>query len=223
METTQLSWFAHVRGVLVGIHLLAVTLLALPAPQGGMNRANWADPAVQDELAAWTARLNDWGIAVTQPELEEQLWEAASNYMRVRREVLRPIRPYESYCGTGQSWRMFVAPHRYPAQLHIDVEEGEWRPVYVERDPFHRWQARQLDSYRFRSVIFRLGWESYYEEYRQFVDWLAILASKDFPKATRLRVRFAKYRILSPDEVRARNWTDVRFVLEETRNLKALR
>ena len=59
--------------------------------------------------------------------------------------MLRPFGRYYAYCGTGQSWRMFVAPHRHPTALHVDVRErGEWRPAYVERDPHHRWLGRVL-------------------------------------------------------------------------------
>jgi hypothetical protein len=42
----------HIRTVLVTLHLIAITLLALPAPEGGMDRQSWQNPTVQEELHA---------------------------------------------------------------------------------------------------------------------------------------------------------------------------
>ncbi|HZT79797.1 MAG TPA: hypothetical protein VFA26_06235 [Gemmataceae bacterium] len=217
-------WFPHLRGLLVALHLLAVTLLALPAPEGGMDRATWKDPTVQDELAAWAGRLDGWGVHVTPPELEDRLWQFSADYMHARETVLRPFGPYYEYCGTYQSWRMFVAPHRYPTRLHIDVHEhGEWRPAYVERDAQHDWLGRQLDSYRFRSAIFRFGWHGYERDYGRFADWVAGHAARDFPDADRVRVRLAKYRTLSPEEVREGREPEVEFVQPVERRLEGRR
>jgi hypothetical protein len=197
-------WFAHIRRVFVALHLVAITLMALPAPEGGMDRAAWRDPTVQDELSAWTDRLNQCHIAVTRPELEDLLWRAGVDYMNARDKVLRPFGLYYELCGTAQSWRMFVAPHRYPARLEIDIDQGGgWRPVYIERDRQHDWLGRQLDSYRFRSVIFRFEWPGYENDYQRFADWVAAKAGRDFPEAQAVRIRLFKYRTLSPDELRA--------------------
>ena len=67
-----LGWFAHVRGLLIAVHLFAITALALPSAGEGMARWTWQDPTVQDEFAAWTARLNRCGIAITEPEFEDE-------------------------------------------------------------------------------------------------------------------------------------------------------
>lgn len=194
----------QVRAALVAIHLVIITALALPAPEGGLNRNAWKDPTVQGELQAWAETLNSWGIEVTPPELEEQLWRAANTYMTARGTVLSPVLPYCEYCGTDQGWRMFVAPHRHPTTLHIEIaENGEWRPVYIERDPTHDWRGRQLDSYRFRSVVFRLGWPGYEGEFDRLAHWVARQAATDFPGAERIRVRLVRSRTRSPEEVRS--------------------
>jgi hypothetical protein len=198
---------AHWRALFVLFHLVAVTLMALPAPEGAMDRANWADPTVQAEIAVWARRLS-----VPPADLEEALWRFATRYTAARDRVLAPFGPYYEWCGTEQSWRMFVAPHRHPTRLHVDVREGgEWRAVFVERDREHAWLARQLCSYRFRSLTFRFGWPSYAGEYRSFADWLAHQAARDFPDADRVRVRMFRFRTPSPAEVRAGRPVEGRF------------
>jgi hypothetical protein len=204
----------QIRAALVALHVIVITLLALPAPEGGMDRNAWKNPTVQGELRAWTDSLNACGIDITQPELEDRLWHAANAYMNARGTVLGPLSPYCEYCGTDQSWRMFVAPHRYPTTLHIAIAEGgAWRPAYVERDPRYTWLARQLDSYRFRSVAFRLGWPGYEGEFDRLAHWVARRAANDFPDAGRVRVSLVKSRTRSPEEVRAGAATETEVVL----------
>lgn len=169
-----------------------------------MNRAAWRDPTVQDEFDAWAGRLGAVGVHWTSQELQDHTWVFANSFMHARDRVLKPFKQYYTYCGTYQSWRMFVAPHRYPSRLWISVEQaGRWEPVYVERDGARTWKAAQLDHDRFRSVIFRVGWPQYAKTHDQFADWLAKAAREDFPAATRLRVEFWKQRSPTPAEARA--------------------
>ncbi|MCI0702625.1 MAG: hypothetical protein L0241_16195 [Planctomycetia bacterium] len=188
----------HIRAVLITAHLVAVTLMSIPAPDGAFDRNAWKDPTVQSEFAAWAKTLD-----TTPEELEERVWNLSRSYMDTRNEVLAPFGRYYHYCGTGQSWRMFVAPHRHPSTLHIDIREGgNWRPVYIERAPQHRWLGRVLDSYRFRSVIFRFGWPAYEGEFEEFTRWIASRAAHDFPDAESVRVRLYKAPSPSPEEAR---------------------
>jgi len=202
------GWVAQGRAVFVMVHLIAVILMAIPAPAGGMKKNAWADPTVQAEFAAWTARFNALGAGITQEEFEAQLWEFALGFMKVRTEVLKPFQPYYHWCGTWQTWRMFIAPHRYPAQLHIEVMEGsggtdrEWKTVYVARSSEHDWLKAQLDQERMRSAMFRYGWSSYRRTYGEFADWVARRAAVEFPEASLVRLRMWKQRTRSPEEVR---------------------
>lgn len=196
---------AHVRAALIALHLFAITLMAIPAPDGGMNRSAWADPTVQGEFQAWSGRLNALGIDVDPPALEAWAWEFAQRWVSGREAVLAPFMPYYRHCGTWQSWRMFVAPHRYPTRLHIDVQEGgAWRPVYASRSTEHRWRAHQLDHDRTHAAVFRFGWRHFRRHYQQFGQWIASRAAEDFPDAERVRIRFWKFRTASPEEVRER-------------------
>jgi len=219
-----LGWFAHLRAFLIALHLMAITLLALPAAGEGLSRWAWQDPTVQEELADWTARLNRWGYPVTQAEFEDDLWNVASAYESARGRPVALFGHYYGLCGTFQSWRMFAGPHRYPSRLLIDVDEdGTWRPVYVQRDPEHAWLARQLDHYRMRPFLYRLSWYLYaeFDDFSQLSHWVARQAAHDFPQAGRVRVRFFKFHTPTPADARAGRAITGEFVPEMVLSLEA--
>lgn len=192
-----MSVWPQVRGVLVALHVAAVIAMATPSAESGMKRSAWKDPTVQEEFRAWNARFAAVGWRMTQDQLEERLWTFATRYEALRSAVVRPFERYGRYVGANQSWRMFVAPHRYPTRLHIDLEEnGVWRPIYIERSPDATWNREALDHDRMRSAIFRFGWSQYKRSYEAFADWVARRAALDFPDATRVRVRM--YKVQSP-------------------------
>lgn len=208
---------AHLTATLVLLHLVAVTLMAIPAPGGGMARSSWKDPTVQAELQAWHQTLSPLLPGVDAAQFEEGLYAFASRYMKARGAVLKPFAPYYRYAGTVQSWRMFVAPHRYPARLRIEVERGgAFETVYLARDAEADWLASHLDHDRWRSAIFRFAWKSYRRHYEAFGRWVADRAREDFPDATRVRLSFDKYRTPSPEEVREDRRPPAERILERT-------
>ena len=198
------QFWPHLRALLILMHVVTVVLMALPSPEGGMNRKAWADPTVQGEFEAWAGRLSAMGIVTTTSELDDSLWKLAVAYMARRKAVLAPLQPYYRYCGTDQPWRMFVAPHRNPARLHVEVEvQGAWQTVYVARSRDYRWMANYLDSERFRAALFRYAWIQHQSTYRRFGEWLARHAATDFPEATRLQTWWERFRTLPPEQIRA--------------------
>ena len=122
-------------------------------------------------------------------------------------QILAPFERYYDYCGTTQSWRMFAGPHFYPSRLEIAVgEENAWQWVEIERRPQVDWLANKLDHYRLRPALYRFGWYQYvegYDDFRQFAEWIARQAARDFKEARQVRVRLVKRRTPSPEEVRA--------------------
>ncbi len=215
-----MSAWRHVRTLLVLAHMLAISLMAFPAPSGGMNRSAWKDPSVQAEFKAWRQRLAGWGYELTAEQFEEELWQVASTYMGARTAVLQPLNPYFMYAGTWQSWRMFVGPHTHPARLRVEVErDGAWELVYEGRSWEHTWNSAIFDHDRMRSAVFRYAWARYARTYPRFVDWVAREAREDFPEATRVRVSFFKYRTRSPAEVRAGVPVEGEVILPKVRTL----
>lgn len=191
--------------VVAALHVLAITIGALPSPAGGLNRADWRQPTVQAEFEAWAGRLRAVGIAVESEALQDRMHAVAVGWYEAHRTLRAPFEPYYRTCGTHQTWRMFIAPHRFPSRLQIRVEEGgAWRVVYEERDPQATWLGHALDHDRMRSAIFRYGWGRKYESsWRGFGDWVAREAAVAFPDAARVELRFASYRTPTPAETRA--------------------
>ncbi len=190
---------AHLLGIFVIVHLAAVLIQAIPDPGIALRRAAWRDPTVQQEFKVWADVLS-----VDADELEERLWVIAKGFTAGRAALAWPFKPYSKYIGVRQPWRMFVAPHRFPTALVIDVhEDNQWRIVYADRSPEYTWRVRYFGHDRMRAAIFRYGWPSYAGTYRGFSRWIAGLAAEDFPDARYVRVRMFRRRSPSPEEVRA--------------------
>lgn len=194
----------QIRGVLVAAHVVAVLLMATPSPSAGLRRSAWKDPTVQAEFKAWNKRFNAMGVDWTQPEMEQHLWDFAVGWDEARTALLKPFTPYGRYLGASQAWRMFVAPHRFPTRLHVDIErDGQWEPVFIERSELYTWREEVFGHDRMRSAVFRFGWSQFKKSWQQFTEWVAVRAAEDFPDATRVRVRMYKYQTLSPQDAAA--------------------
>lgn len=214
----------QIRAALVGAHVLAVLAMATPSPSAGLRRSAWKDPTVQAEFAAWNDRFHALGLDWSEEEMEDRLWDFAVGWDKARGAILTPIAPYGRYLGASQAWRMFVAPHRYPTRLHIELErDGAWESLYIERSAAHAWRREVFDNDRMRSAIFRFGWSQYKKSWVAFADWVAQRAAEDFPDATRVRVRMYKYKTLSPVDAAAGEEPEGRFQQDETRTLSKLR
>jgi hypothetical protein len=201
--TAKPGLFAHLLGVFVIYHLAAVVIQAIPDPGVGLRRSAWREPTVQQEFKVWAEFFSGFGREVTVDELQDRLWALAKGFTEGRAAVAKPFGPYARYVGVRQPWRMFVAPHRFPTALVIDVQEGDtWRVVYADRSPEYTWRARLFSHDRMRAAIFRYGWPGYSGIYRDFSRWIARMAAADFPAASHVRVRMFKRRSPTPEEVR---------------------
>jgi hypothetical protein len=197
----------QIRAVLVALHVLAVFMLAFPAPAGVMQRSAWKDPSVQAEFHIWTDRANALGIGVTKDEFEDFIWELAHGFMDVRNKAIAPAKPYGDYLGVRQDWRMFSAPHRFPTRLHIEIEEnGEWRTLYVERSEEFTWRRSFFEHHRIRRLLFLHGWTQFRRRYEAFGNYIARQAAVEFPDATRVRLSHFKFRSPTPQEAQAGKW-----------------
>lgn len=185
-------------------HIVALILLAIPDAAGpGLRRSAWKNPTVQNELGAWAHRLRAAGWEISKEELEARMWVVAKTWTAWMVAVRAPLQPYTEYAGVRQRWRMFVAPHRHPAKLVIDVEsDGQWTPIYTSRSPDLDWDHWTMDHTRMRSMLFRYAWKEYRRFYRSYARWVARRVFEDFPEASRVRVRWYGFRTPTPEEVR---------------------
>lgn len=198
-------WAEQLLGIFVLYHAAAVVMMSIPDPGAGMVRSAWRDPTVQHEFRVWAATLSSVGAGeVTPAALEERLWAFAVGFVGWRSAIVRPFDLYGDVVGVRQPWRMFVAPHRFPTLLVVELEEaGVWRPIYVDRSAEFTWREGQFSHDRMRAAIFRYGWPRYRRSYEQLAGWIAGQAAVDFPTATRARVLMIKRRTPTPEEVRA--------------------
>jgi hypothetical protein len=198
-------FWAHLRAALIAVHLVAITLMALPNPGSGLQRSAWKDKTVQQEFRVWRGRLAALGWEMTAPEFEDLLWSKATAFYKGRKAVISPFDWYYRYFGAWQSWRMFVAPHRYPARLEIAIDQGDgqWVSIYQARSETLDWNRAQMDHERLRAAVFRYGWPAYQRTWTEFATWAARGVFEDYPEAERVRLRFFKYRSLSPEEAAA--------------------
>jgi hypothetical protein len=204
LAASRRRWLDRLVYAFVTLHVVAITLMAVPSPEGAMDRADWEIPSAQAEFIGWADRLTDWGFTVTPAELKDILWKTAQDYMGVRKWVLAPFAPYYDLCGTRQGWRMFVGPDTTPRRLYIEVRENRrWRPVYVARDPDHNWLGFQLNHEHLRTAVHDMGLYKKGKELGQFAQWVAERAARDFPRADQLRLRLKEFEIPTPEEVRA--------------------
>ncbi len=185
----------HIRAVLVALHVVAITAMALPAvPRTTAMASTWADPTVQEEIRAWAARLH-----LEPAMLEERARRGARHLIQARDAALAPFGPYYRHCGTWQSWRMFVAPHRYPARLEIEVKrDGAWHTLHRAGDPNTTWHRAQVRHVRMRSTAFITAWERYADERSRLADWVARTVAAEDPNASAIRLRYWKQRTPAP-------------------------
>ncbi len=218
-------WWWHLRALFVVFHVLAITLVAVPSVgSSGLNRSAWKQATVQGEFRAWSARLGGMGLEISPSELEERGWAFANAFEGGRRLVLAPFQPYYKYCGTWQSWKMFVAPHRFPTRTEIAVDRGDgFEVVYLARDPALDWHAAWFDHDRFRSTLFRMGWPHFKQPRKHLMDFVAKQAAHDFPDAHRVRVSFLRSETPTPQQTAAGFRPAVTRELQNTRDLTVLR
>lgn len=192
----------HLRALAVSLHLVAITLVAIPSVGSGMNRSAWATPTVQAEFRAWSSRLGALGVSITPDDLERRAWDFAQGYEAARARVLAPFDPYYTYAGTWQTWKMFVAPHLFEGRLMIEVDRGRgWERLYLARDAEADWHRAWFDHDRMRAAVFRYSWAHYRTPRSQMVDWIAKTVAAEEPDARRIRVSFLRARTRTPQEV----------------------
>ncbi len=193
----------HVRALLVGVHLVLITVMALPNPSR-VSEKDLKDPALQEVFADWRGVLDGVGVQLSVDETNDLAIRFANQYMDARAVVLKPFRPYFRYTGASQSWQMFGYLNRSPARLSIEVfTPGEsWTTLYLARDPTYDWRRTLFDSERMRGMMSRYSWKEKKRSYTTFVNWLACAVAREHPDATSIRVSMKQVQIPRPDVFR---------------------
>lgn len=198
----------QLRALFVIFHVLAITLLSIPAPVGGMNEDAFKHPATQASFQSYARALRGLGLDVDVAELESMLWTAGTGYMKTRKAIVAPFVPYLETVGARQGWRMFHSVNREPAWLVVeihtarDLNDGPWQRIYESRSAEHTWRRRQLDQERTRALMSNWSWMSSKKSYLQFGTWLAEQAAADFPQAAWMRTTMEQRVLPGPEALR---------------------
>lgn len=198
----------RLRAIGVAVHVGAVVLSALPSTDGGMRRADWAQPAVQAELGLWADRLG-----MPHDVFTDRAWEAAVRLQRAQHAVLAPVARYERWTGTAQQWTMFVAPDRSPSRFVLEAagaDRARWTELYRARSDEAAWLRPALDHERLRSSIFRWAWPSRARSFQHGCEALSARVFDARPDVTRVRCRFEVEPTASPAQVAAGRRAEVR-------------
>jgi len=181
----------QLRAAFVLFHVVAITVMSLPAPVGGMEEARWATPAAKREIHHWGEAVRGVGLDATDASLRDFVWKAGSAWLSFRNDVVAPFRPYLVYTGSRQSWRMFAMVEHEQGQLAVYVDRGNGRePVFVSYE-HEVWRRTELRQERTRTILGDFYGRESKKVWPGFVDRLADWAREDFPDAKTLEVEIS--------------------------------
>ncbi len=194
----------HLRAVLIAAHLAAITVAAIPSPQGELSEKRIRDPEVRKALDPWTALVIDLGLAEDEDEAVRWLFDLGHTLVKVRKTALGPSSTYLRYTGNAQSWRMFgVAPTKQALlEVHGRRADGTWEPLYVEHTE-HNWGWLLLDHSRIRAFRSSFATRDMRGRYTMFARGVCRIALDEFPEYTAVRMQYQGIRIPAPDRLAA--------------------
>ncbi|TNE90442.1 MAG: hypothetical protein EP330_08075 [Deltaproteobacteria bacterium] len=112
-------------------------------------------------------------------------------------------RSYGSYLGPKQGWAMFSAVGHATGRTQIEVlEDGRWRPIYIERSPHADWRRRTFDHYRWRETFLMTSLDRHQRLFATTGDWLVAEVLRTHPEAKGARVRRMRAKLLTAEEIR---------------------
>lgn len=194
----------HLRALFIAFHVAAVVALSLPTPRVMLDSRGWESENTRIELVRWSERLRQLGIDTTPEGFGQAVRRLAERYLGVHAVITAPFAQYSRVTGTIQGWAMFAAPQKYPAELHIDVLEGQtWRPIYRPHSAEHDFWGERFRHNRMRKQLGRFARTFHAGTYDRLAQYVAREAARAYPQARAIRVRLWRYATLAPEAVRA--------------------
>jgi hypothetical protein len=147
-EPPPLTWRHHAVALFVTLHVVCITLYALPRPPA-VDDDILKHPEVKAEMEQWPPWLVQTGLKVVR------------GYVRLTEDARRRVTPYVDAVGSTQSWHMFGGtPPRYPLVFLIEVRpEGEKDFVLFQDLNWGTAESRAM-NFRHRKVHENLAaWE----------------------------------------------------------------
>ena len=109
-----------VRSRWLAFHLLAVTLVAMPAPKP-LTEQLLKRPSVAQEITRWHERLQGLGYGSDRATFEATVARVSDDWARKRKALLSPLSEYLRLIRVRQGWYMFTAPDRVPERYRVDA------------------------------------------------------------------------------------------------------
>ena len=181
----------QLRAAFVLFHVVAITVMSIPAPVGGMSEARWATPAGKREIHGWAEAVRAVGLDVSDQALRDFVWKAGTAWLSFRNDAVAPFRPYLVYTGSRQSWRMFSMVAHEQGQLAVYIDRGHGRePLFVTYE-HEVWRRTELRQERTRTILGDFYGRESKRSWPGFVDRLADWAREDFPDGRTLEAEIA--------------------------------
>lgn len=184
----------HVVAGFVVLHVAAACLDVIPGLSEGLDRRNWREPRVRQELDVWAERLG-----LERNGLEERLADVVKTAQSVRTALRKPVEPYLQLSGMKQSWTMFMAgtPERDRFQIRgrscpVSDESCSWIPLYTQGETTTGNWREVLEHPRVRSQVFRWGWARKNASYRAGCRSLARRMFAEHVEFTTVECRFER-------------------------------
>jgi hypothetical protein len=193
------------RLVFVAVHVLAVTLPAIPSPPGRIGEDELGRRGARRTLAALRAGAAQLGLHWTHAEAAAMVAHSANAVVRTRNLLSQPFEPYRRISGARQSWRMFSQVTDKTARLEVyERRAGTLRPLYIALDAQHQWRGRTLGAERMRAYTNLFVSKTSKSGYLALVDWLACARKAEPGAGEGLRVQLQRLHIPDPEALRLR-------------------
>src|SRR5438132_1307662 len=139
-EPRPLTWCQHALALFVTLHVVCITLYALPRPPT-VSDDILNHPEVKAEMEQWPPWLVQTGLKVVRA------------YVSLTDAARRRVTPYVNAVGSTQSWHMFGGtPPRYPLVFVIEVRPQREKDFVVFQHLNWGTDASRAMNFRHRKV-----------------------------------------------------------------------
>jgi hypothetical protein len=202
------SW-PQIRAALIAFHIVAMLVVAFPAPAPAALDTSLDDPTLIIHLRPWAKLFH-----TDTKSFAKRIFSIGKTWLDARARVITPFESYLDKTGAIQSWHMFSAPNHMPPRFVLEgrQREGDWQ--FVSGLPAGDWHRSFFTSERVRSVLNAMG---KYEN-DQLTDPFCLrvahelLAESDFVEARCQFVRVAAPSMRDPEAPRESRVTYSRVV-----------
>jgi hypothetical protein len=191
------STWAKVRATLLVIVILTQVFLALPLPHR-VSESTLKRPEAKEEFSRWMSLIHGVGLDWTRNEVKTGLISWTHSIADTHKSISRPLKPFRTYLGIGQSWALFAAPDTHPNRLEVAARiDGNWEMVFRRIDPEHTLMKPQISFRRVRGIHDGVG-NRPGKVYRAFCDFIAAGMFDAKPGADAVRIRMYRHHVAPP-------------------------